>query len=646
MRKTTRKREKPYSVEGLLRNIGACLARDFHHHLGEDHTENVTELFLNGDVRSIRTVDWQVGTTDDAYRFKCRRQMENLLKRFRFDKDLMSSEELEEDAEQQFLDNQLRLALIDFSDLPVTSRHVLFVAAGHCHKILGNYDLEEHYALCRNGKKASVGIPMREATEPARYELPITGSTEHIAWFSAVPMAEDEGMRDYVFSLFHESEKQKSLQAEWDVRSEETRMFKPISELALTFVPKTFKSLRSIMPNTTIGAFYSSGLGQVLFRRLRAAGYDVRTLQREHGRLARMGSITGELVTADQSLASDNITSELLQAILPSAWFKAVDLGRVKDIRLPSGVSVEPLTFMTMGIGFTFALQTLVFLCILKAIDEIYCHSRSAVISVYGDDLIYSRAMHPFVLTHFSRLGLKINVSKTFAEGKFRESCGSDFFAGVDVRPFEPKNERGSFVSRQEYEALLYIWTNGLLRRWERCEVPLTFDYLLAQLAACTNGSVCRVPSDFPDMAGVKVTTPYDTLNITCPLAPLEHGPHGRITFMYLRFIPEYMEEHRHAPYLWRRLGENGGNDFDHSRSNHFRVLRSNRVLRNIEVSTGAGSEHTDTFKCEGGEWTRGDRARRKVRPSLRTSEPTTLVAKPGGGGRTMRQQGSTVMWG
>lgn len=617
-------KERPYSVDGLMRNLASSLARDFRDHLSTScPSENVVSKLEHGRIDEVRSVEWDVEGSDDAYQFKVRYQMDSLFKRYRFQKDLMSSDELEEAAEMQFFDNQCRLASLDINGLPEYCKNVISWARGFCHKILGDYDLEEHLALSRFGKKASVGVAMREACEAERYELPITGSVEQIVWFSRVALQEDDAARNYVWRKAQECD---------------TPVFKAIDTLALTFVPKTFKSLRSIMPNTTIGTFYSDGLGKVIAKRLKRAGYDISALQNVHGDLARLASITGELVTADQSLASDNITLDLVKAIVPDRWFEALNLGRIGKVKLPSGLVVHSTTFCTMGIGFTFPLQTLIFLVLLMAIDEVYTFGRSEM-SVYGDDLIYSKSMHPFVVTVFERLGLKINAEKTFATGVFRESCGSDYYAGSDVRPFLPKNERGSLVDRKNYELLLYGYYNGLKRRWDPVECPIAFAYLLSELDRVSRG-ICRVPWFFPDQAGVKTDTPYDELGIAYRLAPLKFGKHGQVFFKYMRFIADIKEESRHAPYLWRSLG---GASVDHDfsgRTSALRVPGSGRILRSIEAKVGISRSGPPVFTdgCTCG-WPR------RHKQHTCGKQARTYIAHPGGRGRVLRQTGVTVHW-
>jgi len=125
-----------------------------------------------------------------------------------------------------------------------------------------------------------------------------------------------------------------------------------------------------------------------------------------------------------------------------------------------------------MGIGYTFPLQTLVFLSLLKAVEAILYYRRGRrTCSVYGDDMIYHRRIHAGVVRHFERIGFVINVEKTFTDRNFRESCGGDYFHGVDVRPFQPRNGTATFVSPKAYEAVLYKSVNGLLARWSEYEI-------------------------------------------------------------------------------------------------------------------------------------------------------------------------------
>ena len=618
--------ERPYSADRLMRSLASALARDFRDNIKvKNQAVNIVHCVEHENVGSIRGIEWDLGSCTDPYAFKCTYQMASLFKRYRFEKDLLSSSQLEEAAEKQFLDNQERLEHQDLSSLPSYMQWILFRARGNCHQILGNYDLEEHFALSRFGKKASVGIPHRKACEAERWECPISGSVDHISWFKDVVLSEDVGALNYVCS-----------QAE-----RKDAPFSEVDTLALSFVPKTFKSLRSIMPNTTIGAFYSDGLGKVIAKRLKAAGYDIAVLQRIHGEYARLGSITGKLVTADQSLASDNITLALVKAIVPSSWFEALNLGRIDQVKLPSGRVVKTPTFCTMGIGFTFPLQTLIFLCLLKAVNDAYSCGRS-VVSVYGDDLVYGVELHPFVTRVFGHLSLKINEDKTFASGSFRESCGADYFAGVDVRPFQPRNERGSFMDRKAYEQFLYVLINGLRRRWWDVEVPLALDLLLTEASDVSRG-ILRVPQDFPDTAGVKCQSPFDMLGLTYQLSPMKFGKHGQVYFKYSRFIPAVMKETRHAPYLWRKLGDARSVDRFHDQhaAHPLAGSKPSHLLKRIEELAGL-PERLPIFRYVAESERKGKSPGRRRARSVRDCP---VIPVSGNAGRIVRQTGISVHW-
>lgn len=626
MKKKT-KAERPYSVDGLMRNIASNLARDFQDQgIDPSKSEQYQSLVRAGAVREIRTFDWRSDMRDGVHRFKCAYQLESLFKRYRFEHDICTSRELEALSIKQFLDNQERLRGIDVNMAPRYLENILFVARGVCQEILGSYDVDEHVAASRFGRRASVGIPLRNAVEAERYQVPITGSKYHIDWFRKIYLPRDCQAKDYIAR---------------QVGGDFNAAFQEIDTLALTLVPKTFKSLRSIMPNTTIGTFYSGGLGVVLQRRLQRAGYDIRTLQKEHAELARLGSITGKLVTADQSLASDNITVDLVKRILPWRWFEVLNRGRIGRVILPDGQFVDSQTFCTMGIGFTFPLQTLIFLSLLKAISIVYAADRCKV-SVYGDDLIYDKRIHPFVLTAFQSLGLKINVDKTFSEGDFRESCGSDYYRGVDVRPFQPRNESGSRVRRKAYEVILYKYINGLRRRWLDEEVTGTLRYLLSELAAISRG-ILRVPHDFPDEAGVKVRSLSEFDWVHLHFVDVKGTKHGAYRFFYLRREPAYKEETRHAPYLWRKLGQHGVDESStYHRPDGYRDGVSG-IAQRIERITGAKLGDNVTFRDV--ESSSQPDAYRSRLTGRRLKRVTPMVADPGGQGRIIRQTGVTSYW-
>lgn len=472
--------------------------------------------------------------SDDTDAFKAEYQLLGFLKKYMFQKDRYSPQDLIDMSKKKFLENQERLkALANHSYSPVT-RRVLWEARGWIERVLKDFSTIEHLESCRFARRATVGVPMQEACESSRVSSALSGSHDHIDWFEKLFLAYHGRMRNHLL--------------EFPPKGGRT---KECDTLTAVLVPKTWKSLRMIMPNTTIGSLYSDGLGKVITNRLCKAGYDIRTLQGVHRDYAREGSENCHLVTADQSLASDNITSKLLEALLPSTWFTKVNFGRIGRLSF-YGETLETPTFMTMGIGFTFPLQTLVFLGLLKGCAG-FLGEPNLKVSAFGDDLVYDQALHAIVVEVFDDLGLVLNQEKTFSDGWFRESCGGDFFHGVDVRPWHAPGE-GGHLSLRKYQAFLYKCANGLLRRWSIEKVPETIQCIGNLISASGDGKVLWVPDDYPDTAGVRSRYPLvlreKIPDLEMPLVDI----HGTARFRYLAFKPNFRSELTHEPYFWNIL--------------------------------------------------------------------------------------------
>lgn len=130
-------------------------------------------------------------------------------------------------------------------------------------------------------------------------------------------------------------------------------------------------------------------VGRVLRECLRRVGLDLNKNQDVHRQYAYEASISGTYSTIDLSSASDTISYELVKAILPKEWFELLDLLRHKRVQMgDKKVLLEK--FSGMGNGYTFELETLIFLAVCHE-----CALRAGVrpkvgrnLLVYGDDII------------------------------------------------------------------------------------------------------------------------------------------------------------------------------------------------------------------------------------------------------------------
>jgi hypothetical protein len=177
--------------------------------------------------------------------------------------------------------------------------------------------------------------------------------------------------------------------------------------------------------------------------------------QTRNQRLAREGSRTGRLATIDLSSASDTISRMLVITLLPTDWWSLLDDLRVQSTLIPENlldadsmspnlVEHELNMFSSMGNGFTFELESLIFWAVTTAIQNLSKPKlKRDIISVYGDDIICSSELVPRIERMFNFLGFTLNLKKTNfgPKNKFRESCGGHYYDGFDVTPFYIREE-------------------------------------------------------------------------------------------------------------------------------------------------------------------------------------------------------------
>lgn len=518
------------STDTIMKKLLWYLVRDFRSVNGTGYFNNFDDVFAEG-VKGYRAYKWPARCQAPIALFKHEAQLENLFKRYRFKDDVFSSEELLETAVEKFTATQRRIAApLDKSPLVL---RVLREARDIISDVLGQYDPLEHMDLCRFGKRACAQVPYSKSYLDFKLGTPITGSEEHIRWFKSY--IEDDQILESAIC---------------DAQALPAIKYSMCETLTLSFVPKSFKSLRTIKPPTLIGSFYTYGLGRVLQNRLLKKGLDIRRLQDTHRRLVKTNSQTRRLVTADLSAASDSLSEELLYELLPYEWYRTVMYGVIRNIAIPGyAETIELRSVATMGDGHTFPLQTLVFYGLLKAIVQLSGNPDSFV-SVYGDDLIYPRGIHRYVRCIFPKLHLLLNGDKTYVKDFFRESCGSDYYHGVDVRPFQPEGEY-QLLGGQHLAVFLYKLYNGLTLRWAAEEIPQTLDFIRSELLSCTE-LIFQVPPSFPDGAGIHVAT----IERGFPWSPVVYDCNHKMAwvFNYLHVVAGFRPVENLYPYYWECL--------------------------------------------------------------------------------------------
>lgn len=197
-------------------------------------------------------------------------------------------------------------------------------------------------------------------------------------------------------------------------------------------VPKNAKTDRVIAVEPGINLWFQKSIGSMIRRRLRRVGIDLNS-QAPNQRLAHRSSISNRLATVDFSSASDSIARELVREITPPKWFDVMDRFRSK-CGIVDGLPRYWKKFSSMGNGFTFELESLIFYAAAVACCE-YAGLPDTEVSVFGDDVVIPSDVYELFSQFCSFLGFRVNNQKSFHSGYFRESCGVHYYDGIDCKP-------------------------------------------------------------------------------------------------------------------------------------------------------------------------------------------------------------------
>jgi len=203
----------------------------------------------------------------------------------------------------------------------------------------------------------------------------------------------------------------------------------------ITTVPKSSIVDRTIAIEPSLNVFMQKGVDSYLKKRLRYHGVDLFDQSKNHtpAQLGSMRLLTA--ATLDLSSASDCVSIEVVRMLIPHEWYILLDDLRSKQYTHDKGASwLTYEKFSSMGNAFTFPLETIIFYAIAKACTD-FCGEGLRYLRVYGDDIIIPPQAYCLNIEVLRFLGFSPNIDKSFAFGRFRETCGSDFYSGVDLRP-------------------------------------------------------------------------------------------------------------------------------------------------------------------------------------------------------------------
>jgi hypothetical protein len=252
----------------------------------------------------------------------------------------------------------------------------------------------------------------------------------------------------------------------------------------VVFVPKTQKTPRVIAVEPVCMQYVQQGLSRELVGGLErspyTAGHVIFDDQTVNQALAMAGSVTGEHATLDMSEASDRVSMAQVELMLEGfpnlleSW-KACRSTRAE---LPDGRTIDLKKFASMGSALCFPVESLIFFISIIASRLVRAEqvpTRRSVLDaargvyVFGDDLIVPADEAQAICEDLEAFGFRVNVHKSFWTGRFRESCGTDCYAGVEVTPVYlrcdlPSSDRDASALISSVATANQLYSRGFVR--------------------------------------------------------------------------------------------------------------------------------------------------------------------------------------
>jgi len=225
-------------------------------------------------------------------------------------------------------------------------------------------------------------------------------------------------------------------------------------------VPKTLKSPRIIAEEPTCMQYMQQAISRALVEEFeRPTTRDGRenflshflgfTDQIPNREMAREGSTTGRLATLDLREASDRVPESLVKVMAECHPWLSRGLFDTRSTRATIGklgVSIPRLyRYASMGSALCFPVEAAVFLTVvmigikrhrgLRTARDLNFKDLVGDVRVYGDDIIVPTDCVDSVIEALRDFNCVVNIDKSFWNGKFRESCGGDYYDGTDVTP-------------------------------------------------------------------------------------------------------------------------------------------------------------------------------------------------------------------
>lgn len=300
-------------------------------------------------------------------------------------------------------------------------------------------DLNLLFDHWRFGPGASNGIPWTHTADKIESKMTCTSSCE--------PLVRRLRSSNPYFSTFDSRNRRSGMEV---VRGSK-----------LGCVPKNEDAVRTVAKEPSGNMAFQLAGGWYIAGALSFIGLDITKQEPKNQALALRGSIDGSVATIDLKSASNLIILNLIRRLWPKSWVRFFEQTRSEEIEIPGHGWEELHMLSTMGNGYTFPMMTLTLVALIYGLRcKLYKKSPKLRIdwsstAVYGDDIIVPTNEYEPLVELLTQSGFVVNTDKSYCDGPFRESCGGDYYKGVDVTPIYVKHLNG--------DPAIYIAINQVL---------------------------------------------------------------------------------------------------------------------------------------------------------------------------------------
>ncbi len=281
-------------------------------------------------------------------------------------------------------------------------------------------------------------------------------------------------------------------------------------------VPKTLKTPRIIAMEQTAVQYVQQGVRHIIEEVIARnqfltdlIGYKDQLPNQEMAQAGSTGKKVDAFATLDLSDASDLVSNQLARSLFEDDPLVSgiIDSCRTREADVPGHGVLRLAKYASMGSALCFPVEamvfsTIVYLAIQRAYPTLTVRQLMKLfngrVRVYGDDIVVPVELAQLVADELEAFGLKVNRTKSFWNGNFRESCGKEYYRGYDVTYVKVRSLLPSRQMPSDERNESIVRTVAMRNLMFLQHMDLTVDYLDSIISPLLKGKYPVVEASSP----------------------------------------------------------------------------------------------------------------------------------------------------